>query len=77
MTDSELLAAQHRVIVNLGGCTCNLEWKHADDQPKCQTCRVIDAYIRHTPSGGTCSHGTPLGYDCTPCPRGVAQVLTA
>jgi hypothetical protein len=44
MTDSELLAAQHRVIVNMTGCTCNLKWKHIDPQDKCPKCRVVDMY---------------------------------
>lgn len=44
MTDTELLAAQHRVIVNMAGCACNLEWKHTDPQPKCPRCKVIELY---------------------------------
>jgi hypothetical protein len=44
MTDPELLAAQHRVIVNMCGCACNLEWKHGDAQPQCARCRVIEMY---------------------------------
>jgi hypothetical protein len=46
MTDAELLAEQHRVIVNMCGCTCNLPWKHdpEDVQPKCAKCRVVDLY---------------------------------
>lgn len=43
MTDSELLAAQHRVILNMP-CSCNLEWKHSRQQPLCQRCVVLEAY---------------------------------
>jgi len=74
MTDAELIAAQHRVIVNMGGCCCNMGWKHAEPQPLCQKCTIIAAHDIHIPSNGACSHGTALGHDCPPCPRGVAQV---
>jgi hypothetical protein len=75
MTDSELLAAQHRVIVNMGGCTCNLEWKHAQASQKCPRCQIIAAYFDHRASAAVCSHGVSLGYECWSCPRGVAQVV--
>jgi hypothetical protein len=32
MTDSELLAAQHRVILNMP-CSCKLAWKNSAEQP--------------------------------------------
>lgn len=73
MTDAELLAAQHRII-SLMPCACKLAWKHADSQPLCQRCSVLEEFDRHVMSGSVCAHGTQLGYDCTPCPRGVAQV---
>jgi hypothetical protein len=47
MTDSELLAAQHRVILNMTGCTCNLEWKHSDAVAKCPKCQIVQAYFDH------------------------------
>lgn len=75
MTDAELIEAQHRVIVNMGGCACNLSWKHGDAQPLCPKCTIIEAHRTHIPSNGVCQHGAALGHDCIPCPRGVAQVL--
>jgi hypothetical protein len=74
MTDSELLAAQHRVIVNMGGCSCNLAWKHTDGQPLCPKCLIIAEYERHQSTALMCVHGIGLGYDCIMCPRGIAQV---
>jgi hypothetical protein len=47
VTDSELLAAQHRVIVNMTGCTCNLQWKHGEPQPLCPKCEIILEYENH------------------------------
>lgn len=43
MTDSELLAAQHRVILNMP-CSCQLPWKHSAPTERCQRCRVIEMY---------------------------------
>jgi hypothetical protein len=43
VTDSELLAAQHRVILNMP-CSCQLPWKHSAPTEKCQRCRVIEMY---------------------------------
>lgn len=74
MTDAELLAAQHRVIVNMGGCTCKLEWKHAKAQPKCPHCLIIQEYSLHKFGTAVCDHDVALGHDCLKCPRGVAQV---
>lgn len=74
MTDLELIAAQHRVIVNMGGCACNMAWKHGKSQPLCAKCTIIEEHRNHVPSSGMCLHGTALGHDCVPCPRGVAQV---
>jgi hypothetical protein len=47
MTDSELLAAQHRVIMNYAKCSCRLEWKHSSEQPLCPKCQIIAAYSMH------------------------------
>jgi hypothetical protein len=74
MTDAELIEAQHRVILNMGGCSCNMAWKHGKPQPKCQKCLIIEAHDAHVPSNGLCVHGTSLGYDCALCPRGIAQI---
>ena len=46
MTDSELIEAQHRAILNMP-CTCNMEWKHSKEQPLCQRCRVLKEYVIH------------------------------
>lgn len=46
MTDAEFMAWQHRVIVNMGGCTCNMAYKHPKPQPLCEKCRVVDEYHR-------------------------------
>ncbi len=46
MTDAELIEAQHRVILNMP-CSCPLEWKHAAEMPKCQKCRIVEAYEQH------------------------------
>jgi hypothetical protein len=73
MTDSELLAAQHRVILNMP-CSCKLAWKHSAEQPLCERCRVLEIFLDHTPSNGACVHGIGLGRDCIVCPRGIAQV---
>lgn len=45
MTDADFMAWQHRVIANFAGCRCNLEWKHADPQPPCETCAVKAEYL--------------------------------
>jgi hypothetical protein len=74
MTDSELLSAQHRVILNMTGCTCNMAWKHSAEQPLCERCRVLEVFLDHTPSNGRCIHGVALGHDCIVCPRGIAQI---
>lgn len=47
MTDTELLAAQHRVIVNVASCSCNMAWKHGKPQPLCAKCAIIEEYERH------------------------------
>lgn len=47
VTDAQLLAWQHRVIVNMAGCTCKMEWKHSAPQPLCEKCMIVEAYLRH------------------------------
>jgi hypothetical protein len=44
VTDAELLAAQHRVIINMASCTCGLQWRHVEPLPKCPVCMIIEAY---------------------------------
>ena len=43
MTDLEFIDAQHRVILNMP-CGCNLPWKHSDEQPECQRCKLVREY---------------------------------
>jgi hypothetical protein len=46
MTDAEFMAWQHRVITNMAGCTCNLQYRHGSEpQPQCEKCRVVAEYI--------------------------------
>jgi hypothetical protein len=46
MTDLQLLAAQHRVILNMP-CSCDMPWKHVESQPLCQRCQVLQDYAVH------------------------------
>lgn len=72
MTTSDLLAAQHRVILNMP-CSCPLSWRHSTPAVVCARCQILAEYDRHVPTADVCVHGVALGYECGVCPRGVAQ----
>jgi hypothetical protein len=50
MTDTELLEAQHRLIVMYTPCTCGLAWRHGDELPLCPKCKLVKAYDERKPS---------------------------